>query len=355
MMRLLRQHGSALIRYAVCVVAVTWVAWNTEWSRLSEVWRQADAGLLLWSVLVFGPTPVLIAMRLKLLLDVHDVRLSVWQAIKVTFAGNFIINALPVGTAGGDSVKAYYIVRDTPHKHEAVTVVFFDRVIGVLGLVLMSGVVVLLDWHNEAFRNWGRPIGVLVLLVVLGGGLYFSNRTRRWLRLDWILARLPLGHHLQRIDRAMFEFRNRPRRVLAALLVTNVLQANCIVSLFLAGWALGMVDVNAASPWSSLTVYLAYAPICFLAAALPIGVMEGGFQQLLHGAAGLGTAEAALSLSLFSRFIQLVWALPGGLMVLRSRPRAEEMAELEASADSREPADEPLEVRGEPTRSPGSG
>lgn len=326
----LRQHGSALIRYAVCAVAVSWVAWNTEWSQLGEVWRQADPWLLFLSVVVFGPAPVLIAIRLKLLLDVHHVRLSVWQAIKVTFAGNFIINALPVGTTGGDSVKAYYIARDTPHKHEAVTVVFFDRVIGVLGLVLMSGIVVLLDWHNQAFRSWGRPIGVLMLLVLLGGGLYFSNWTRKLLRLDWILSKLPLGHHLQRIDRAVFEFRNRPRRVLVCLLLTNILQVICIVSLFLAGWALGVIDVKAASPWSSLPVYLAYVPICFLAGALPIGVMEGGFQQLLHGAAGFGTAGAALSLSLFGRFIQLIWALPGGLIVLRSRPRAEDVAAMEA-------------------------
>ncbi|HOA72993.1 MAG TPA: lysylphosphatidylglycerol synthase transmembrane domain-containing protein [Phycisphaerae bacterium] len=337
----IRQHASALVRYAVCAAALSWIAWNTEWSELIRAWRQADPTLLLLSVAVFAPAPVLIAIRLKLLLDVHQVRLSVWQAVKVTFAGNFIINALPLGTTGGDSVKAFYIARDTPFKHEAVTVVFFDRVIGVLGLVLMSGIVLLLDWHNPAFRSWGRPIGVLVLLVVVGGGLYFSNWTRKLLHLDQLLARLPLGSHLQRIDRAVFEFRNRPGRVLLCLVLTNILQVNSIVSLFLAGWSLGVIDPQT-SPWASLPVYLAYVPICYLAGALPIGVMEGGFQQLLHGAAGFGTLEAALSLSLFGRFIQLVWALPGGLIVLRSRPRAEDVAAMEASP-------EVVPIPGEPT------
>jgi hypothetical protein len=141
---------------------------------------------------------------------------------------------------------------------------------------------------------------------------------------------LPLGHHLQRIDRAVFEFRSRPGRVLLCVVLADILQINCIVSLFLAGWALGMVNPEA--PWSSLPVYLAYTPICYLAGALPLGVMEGGFQQLFSGVAGLGTMEAALSLSLFGRFIQLIWALPGGLIVLRSpRPQATDMAELEAT------------------------
>jgi len=330
-MKTMRKRISALIRYAICITAVSYIAWNTQWSRLDDIWEAADKWLLFLSALTFGPAPALIAIRLKLLLDVHDVRLSVWQATRVTFAGNFIINTLPVGTTGGDSVKAYYVARDTSQKHEAVTVVFFDRVIGVLGLVLMSGLVVLLDWDNPAFRGFGRAIGVIVVLLVLGGGMYFSRRTRRLLRLDQILRRLPMGQHLQRIDRAVFEFRQWPRRVLLCLVLTNVLQVICIVSLFLAGWALGMVDP--ARPLSSFPVYLAYVPICFLAGALPLGVMEGGFQQLFSAAAGLGSPEAALSLSLFSRFIQLAWSLPGAMVVLRARPEPSEIESLEVSAE----------------------
>ncbi|MBI4581120.1 MAG: flippase-like domain-containing protein [Planctomycetes bacterium] len=328
-----RRRAGALVRYAVCVVAISWIVWNTDWGRLRDVWSEADRGLLFLSVLAFGPAPVLIAVRLKWLLDVHDVRLSTWQAIKVTFAGNFVINTLPVGTTGGDSVKAYYVARDTPNKHEAVTVVFFDRLIGMLGLVLMSGVMVLADWHNPAFRTWGRGIGVLVVLTLVGGLVYFSSWTRRVLRIDRLFARLPLGQHLERIDRAVLEFRQHPRRILACLVITNVLQVNCVAALFLGGWALGMVD--AAHPMSSFSVYLAYTPICYLAGALPLGVMEGGFQQLFSSAAGLGTLEAALSLSLFSRFTQLVWSLPGGLIVLRSRPQAVEAPEKETRAPAR--------------------
>lgn len=326
-----RERLSSFLRYGVCLAAVSWIAWRTEWSQLATLWRGADKRLLLLSILAFGPAPVLISLRLKLLLSVHDVRLSLWNAMRATFAGNFVINTLPVGTPGGDTVKAYYIARDTPNKHEAVTVVFFDRVIGVLGLVLMAGVVVLADWNNPAFAVWRAKIGVLVAVLVAGGAVYFSNWTRQLIRLDWILAHMPLGHHFQRVDRAIFEFRNRPRRVIACVILANILQVTCIFSLFLAGWALGMV--NADAPWSTLPVYLAYVSIAFLAGALPIGVMELVFQQLFVGAAGLGSPEAALSLSLFGRFIQLLWSLPGGLILLRSRPREADMAELRMPAD----------------------
>lgn len=321
-----RQRIAAFVRYAICIGAISWVAWHTQWAELLAVWRNADRWLLVLSALAFGPAPVLIAVRLKWLLAVHDIRLSVWQAVKVTFAGNFVISALPVGTPGGDSLKAYYIARDTPHKHEAVTVVFFDRVIGVLGLVLTSGVVILCEWHNPAFAKWGRIIELLVVGMVVGGGLYFSTWLRTKLRLDALLKKLPLGQHLQRIDQAAFEFRQHPMRMLICLALSVVLQLNCVVCIFLAGWALQMVDGT--HLLKSFSVYLGYTPVGLLAGALPIGVMETTFQQLFSSVTW-GSPEKALLVSLFGvRFIQLVWALPGGLVVLRSRPKPEEMAAM---------------------------
>lgn len=316
-----RQRLSALVRYTICVVAVTWLVTHTQWAELTKVAASASQHwqLMAAGVLAFGPGPLLIAVRLRWVLAVNDVNLTTWQAIRVTFAGNFIINALPVGTYGGDAVKAYYIARDTPHKHEAVTSVFFDRVIGVAGLVGMSGVVVLLNWGNPAFAGWGRIIGVVVAAMLVGGSIYFSRRMRKLLRLDQIVARMVFGSHLQRIDRAVFAFRHRISRLIACFAVTAVLQAVAIVSMFLVGWSLGIVGDR---PIATLPVYLAYTPICFLAGALPIGVMEETFHQLFVDGAGLGTREAAYSLSLMCRFIQLCWALPGIIVVFKAgRPQ----------------------------------
>jgi len=81
---------------------------------------------------------------------------------------------------------------------------------------------------------------------------------------------------------------------------------------------------------ADLWVYLGYTPVCFLAGGLPIGAMELTFAELFADAARLGTREQALSLSLVGvRVVQLVWALPGALVVLQSKraPAAEEQVE----------------------------
>jgi len=317
-----RFNWSALIRYTVCVAAVSWLIYHTDWAKLKEVWLGADKSLILLGLLAFGPAPVLISFRLKWLLAVHDVHLSVWQAIKVTFAGNFVIWTLPVGTPGGDSVKAYYVARETHNKHEAVTTVFFDRLIGVASLILISGVVVLLNWGNPAFARWGRIICVLVIVMFCGGGFYFSTRMRRWFRIEALVKRLPLADHLQRIDGAVFAFRNRMKRVFGCIVLSWVLQISGIVSIFVLGWALGLAGEG---PLSDFLVYMGYTPICLLMGVLPLGVMEETYKQLLVDEAGFGTREAAYSLSLLSRMVQLLWALPGGLVVLRGGRRSEVM------------------------------
>lgn len=310
-----------LVRWSICIAAVVWLAHAVKWDDLKQVWHGADRLMLVASLVAFLPAPLLIAVRLKCLLGVHKIELSVWEAIKVTFAGNFIINALPVGTLGGDSAKAYYVARETEHKHEAVTTVFFDRLVGVVGLVGLSGIVVLANWSNQAFAGPGRAIGVLIVLLGTGSIIYFSPRIRELVRLDWLVARMPLAPHLQRIDRAVLAFRHAPGRLAASLILTVLLQGACILSIFLAGWALGLVGGH---PLASLPVYLAFTPITLLAGVMPIGVMEGTFWGLFVQAAGLGSAEAAVSLSLFSRFVQLFWSLPGSLVVLRGRPSVEE-------------------------------
>jgi len=313
-----------LLRYGVCVAALGWLAYSTDWGRLRHVLAEANWRLALVGLLVYGPAPIGLAIRLKVLLAAQDIHISLWQAIRVTFAGNFIIAALPVGTPGGDSAKAYYVARDTPHKHEAVTAVFFDRVIGLLGLILMSGVMVAMDWRNPAFKTWGRPIALLFLLFMLGMTVALSRRLRRWLRIDRLLAVMPLSSHLQRVDRAVLTYRHYPRHLAASLVLSFLLQVVSIVSIYLTGWALGLVG---GSPGRAFPVYLAYTPIAFLAGAFPLGVMEVTFRQLLADAAKLGSPEAAISLSFLCRIIQLVWALPGMLVVLKSRPKSEEEIE----------------------------
>jgi hypothetical protein len=321
-----RKQLAALIRYAVCALAITWLVTHTDWHQLKQVLMSADWSLAALGLLTLGPAPLMLGVRLRFVLAVHHVNLSMWHVIKTALAGNFIVFTLPVGTSGGDAVKTYYLARETPHKHEAVASVVFDRSIGVAGLVAMAGIVSLFNWGDPVFAYWGRAAAVAAITMVVIGSIYFSARMRALIQLDRMLSKLPFSDHVLRLDRAAYAFRGHSFRVLGCLLLTFVLQFFAIISVFLTGWALDLVGGD---PWAAFPVYLGYTPICFMAGALPIGVMEEVFNQLFVDAAHLGTREAAYSVSLLARVFQIFWALPGGLVVLKAGRPKNQMDELD--------------------------
>lgn len=299
---------------------------------IASVVRGTRLDLALWALLIFLPAPFLQSQRLVWMLGIQDVRLSLWESIKLTFAGNFFNFALP-GTVGGDLVKAYYLTRYTHHKTEAITTVFLDRVIGLLGLMMLATLTFCFAWNQ---LNWdvkwrtSTAIGLAAVWcgLAIGSVFVFSQRLRNVLRLSQIAAQLPAGDHLLRIGRATVKMRQHKTQVIASLVNTFVLQALVVWSAWVMSLALGMQG--------GALLYFICVPIGFLIAAVPIsppqafGVMEYAYIQFFtHD--GLNDVSQAFAFALAVRITQLVWALPGVLVPLLGAhlPRRDELEALQ--------------------------
>lgn len=304
---------------------------------IADVLPNVNGRLALLAIVLFLPVTLLSAMRLVWMLAIQDVRLSYWIAVKLTYAGNFFNFALP-GTTGGDLIKAYYITRFTHHKTEAVTTVFLDRVIGLLGLVALAGVMIVVSVFSEPgnrqkFGQLGVILGVVSLGLAVGALLVFSKRLRHAIRLPALAERLPAGEHLLRIGRAVVKMRQHKTLVAAALFNTVVLQFIVMVSAYTMALAIGMKN--------DFEKYLIYVPIGFLIAAIPIappqgfGVMEAAYIQFFAHT-GMSTVSQAFAFALAVRVIQLIWALPGVLVPLLGAhvPTKAELEELETPDES---------------------
>jgi uncharacterized membrane protein YbhN (UPF0104 family) len=166
--------------------------------------------------------------------------------------------------------------------------------------------------------------GVLLVLLVLGL-VYFSGRVRRWLRYEWWMARIPLGSHIARLDRAAFFYRDHPIVLLKCVLLTLVLQVVSVISVFFGGWALHMVGDR---PLDALVPYLLYVPLGWIIAAVPltpqgIGIMEGAYIHFFVDAAKLADSESqAFFLAMIGRLFQMIWALPGFWIAFSGEYRA---------------------------------
>ncbi len=275
---------------------------HIQWGLLSLA-RRSDGELLLLAIVLFGIQPLLQVVRFRWMLRLQDLPTDWSMAAGVCFIGNFYCYVIP-GTTGGDLVRAGYLMRGQPNRHGALAAIGLDRMTGLAGMLTLAAMAGMILPAQPIVRHVAMAAAVIVLIMV-GGFLGI----RAVPGIGRLLQRLPLGSHLHLLYEAVSVKRGGLRWLAAAVGLTIVLQAGSMAAFSLAAVALGMK-----AAWSTYFVCL---PISLVVAAIPItpmglGTMEAAMITLLAGQ--VGSAGQVLGLAFAMRIIQLLWALPGGLL-----------------------------------------
>jgi hypothetical protein len=277
----------------------------------------------------FFTMPV-IATRWRLLLRTGQINISRWEALRLTFLGQFFNTVVP-GTVGGDLVKAYYVSKHTPNKAAALVSVIMDRVLGLVALTVLAGVVLLIVWSSGLAGSRDLYWPAILVAVILGGILaafvfLFSSRLRRLLRLQKLYQRLPLSHHIAAAGQVMHLYRRDVSSMAKAVLITTLAQVIWIGSIVLTGASLSLPI-----PWHA---YFLYIPLIYTIGAVPltpggVGLVEKFY--LVFFVDSLCTDTRVLALALLVRLTPILWGLPGAVVAITGPrlPKAEAMeAEL---------------------------
>jgi len=337
-----------VLRLAVMAALVAYVVSQAEWDdtvrpdglhvagiktialRLAARWWWAAAALGVMTL----QSPIG-AVRWRLLLGVQGIHITFLESLRLTYIGWFFNNWMP-GATGGDFVKAWYIARQTQRKPEAVTVVFLDRLIGMVSLAILGAAAALATLGDERVRSARIILAVFLGLAAAGGWIFYSRRLRRLVRLDRLLARLPVGHVVARVDQALFIYRHHKGTVALSVVYSWAAQAVSVFATYFLATGLGS-DAR-------LHHFFINMPVVWIFWSLiPVpggfGVAEGLAQQFFNGAVlGVPAAEAAtlaLAMILAFRVVQSAVSLPGAALYLARRtdvsPRM--MRETMAAAD----------------------
>ena len=329
--------GGAPVRFAVVPNSEQFIRQgfvSTLWHMNKLLLGLACAGFVC-SVLVT-------AVRWWFLLRLVDVHIRVWEAIRLTFLGQFFNTVVP-GTVGGDLVKAYYAAKHTPRKAATLVSIFVDRVLGLTELTFLAGVMltVVLVSGMAKFGDLGWPALTVAVVVVLVAGFFsllLSAGLRRALRLEKLYSRLPIAHHFEAAGQAAAMYRNRIGSLVKAVAITFGGHIIWIGSIGLIGMSLGLD-----TPWYN---YFLYVPLIYIIGAVPIspggvGLVEALYVSFLATSATVAPTQV-LALALLARLIPVFWSLPGALVAIAgpALPKADAMqAELEgADAPPQEPA-----------------
>ena len=91
------------------------------------------------------------AVRWWILLKVQGIHLSIARVAGLFLIGMFYNQFLPGGT-GGDIMKSYLLLKETPGKATgALLAVVFDRMVGLVALISITGVLIALryEWLTQ--------------------------------------------------------------------------------------------------------------------------------------------------------------------------------------------------------------
>ncbi len=255
------------------------------------------------------------------------------SALRLTFLG-FFFNLVVPGLTGGDVVKAVLVVRENPERRaDALMSVVVDRVLGLLVLMGLATAVVL--FSGERFLELRLPVTLTFVAMVLGLWVVLHGLPRRILRIDALLARLPLKEQVQSVDRALRIYFAHPLELAFALALSAANHLSVAAGVCALGRAFG----------DSLS-YIDYVGVTSIAnavSAVPVapagwGVGEAAFGYifgLLGAAPTLGVA-----VSVTYRLLMMGIGLLGGLFMLLPggrdvRREVEEDASRSAEAGAR--------------------
>lgn len=184
--------------------------------RLVTFWPFAlGAGVL------FLGDMVLMALRLSLLFRPHSLKLSLGSAFRLTLVGQFFTVFLP-GGAGGDMVKMYYAARENRGRRtEIVTIVLFDRAVGLFSLVVLSLLIApfFLSTIVSSPILGGLLIAaaLLTLALLAGGTIAISGFAARHRFVQRLFDRLPGGSHVRRVMETLRSYRHNLGALAAAV------------------------------------------------------------------------------------------------------------------------------------------
>ena len=148
-----------LLWAAVAILALGFLVYSTPKETFRQAIRQVSWYWVLAALVLYFTSQTLLASRWVLLLRVQGIYVSQFQAIRLTYMGLFYNNFMP-GAVGGDLLKGWYVTRHSAEhlRVEAAVTVFVDRLVGLIGMILVAGIASLFVGPELGLeiKNYGR-------------------------------------------------------------------------------------------------------------------------------------------------------------------------------------------------------
>ncbi|HZE57102.1 MAG TPA: lysylphosphatidylglycerol synthase transmembrane domain-containing protein [Chthoniobacterales bacterium] len=297
-------------------------------SAMATAIRDADYRWIAAAIAMYVIVEFAAIVRWQILLKVQGINLSNGRIGALFFIGMFYNQFLPGGT-GGDIVKTYLLWKETPkQKPGALLAVMFDRMIGLIALIVITGVLIFLRYgwltRETAAQLDSNPLHnprfyVSVVLAVLGASVLFVTTTflvSGFNLLDKLPHRFPGREKLIEISAAYHLYARHWRATTAAFGASLVCHLGTFATFLCVAYAFKVavapVDFFAIMP---IERTISSLPISFAG----VGAREFLLQVMLFNLCAVPPAVARM-IGLTGFTVILLCSLPGGLVYFLYRP-----------------------------------
>lgn len=306
----------------VTIALLFWVFHDpAQRAKMAEALRQADYRWIPLAILSYVTVEVAAALRWQVLLRVQGIYLTWRRVFSLFFIGMFYNQFLPGGT-GGDIIKSYLLLKETPdRKAGALLAVIFDRLIGLVALVCITGTLIALRYRWLSQTPQTQHL-LWVLLFLLGSSilaLLTSFVISGFNLAHWLPEKFPGREKLIEISAAYHLYARHWSGTLIAFVTSLVAH--------LATFAMFLFVAYALRAQVEVVDFFAIMPIERTISALPISFGGAGWREIilqimLSNLCGVSVEKAKLIGSL-GFLIILLCSLPGGIVYFLYKPSGE--------------------------------
>jgi uncharacterized protein (TIRG00374 family) len=308
-----------ILQLAVTVAVLYWVFHDpTKRAKMVVALKLADYWWIVVAIGTYLVVEIAALVRWQILLKVQGIRLTLPRLTGLFLIGMFYNQFLPGGT-GGDIMKSYLLLKETPGKKAgALLSVLFDRLIGLVALVTITGVLVLLRYQWLAQKPETRAY-LYFLLITLGISIASLASTfiiSGFNLFHYLPPKFPGREKLMETSKAYHLYARHWTGTLLAFLASLVAHLAtfttflCVAYAFRAG--VHPIDFFAVMP---IERTISAIPISFAG----VGLREHVLQVMLHGLCGVPEAVAVLIGSM-SFLVILLCSVPGGIVYFLYKP-----------------------------------
>lgn len=239
--------------------------------------------------------------RWRCLVQAAKIPISLWDITRLTMTGIWVSSVIPGGSifAGDAARTSLFAAENSSRRTSALISVFFDRLLGMLAILVIAAVALLLNVSPLIRNPWLQSIGlILISLITLSfvvALIALSRKAYDFLTSSQVIRRIP-GHGLfLKVISAFHLFQNRKSAIIRAHLVSYLGHGSMIFAIFILAKRIGI-------QFNNFSEYVFAISIGIVSAMIPVSGPAG------IGAGNVGFAASfALLGSNYGAELALLW------------------------------------------------